>query len=371
MLGRRGVRRRRTSRLATALVVLATAAWSIPTLGLAVTSFRTNEAQAYAGWWRVVVDHQVSLDSYTEVLTGGDLLPTGIWPYLVNSLVIVLPVMAVGLTIAAMAAYGLAWLRVPVSGLLIGIVVGLQVVPVQMTLLPLLKLFSVGWSIGPIPVVPALTNAAGKPLFAGTYVPLWFTHAVLLLPLAVLLLHRAMVEVPRALVQVAQRAHRVVVLTGAGMSAESGLATFRDPENGLWQRFAPQHLASAEGWEDDPELVWAWYLWRFERAHDVRPNAGHVAIAQWGERVDLLLPYQVNSALLSRAARQGAQFYPAPERCRFRCLSDQPWNSLHLARNASCWSRTNCMARRRSLAFMFSARTRAGSPSGPIRLILA
>lgn len=184
--------------------MLATAAWSIPTLGLAVTSFRTNEAQAYAGWWRVVVDHQVSLDSYTEVLTGGDLLPTGIWPYLVSSLVIVLPVMAVGLTIAAMAAYGLAWLRVPVSGLLIGIVVGLQVVPVQMTLLPLLKLFSVGWSIGSIPVVPALTNAAGKPLFAGTYVPLWFTHAVLLLPLAVLLLHRAMVEVPRALVDAAR-----------------------------------------------------------------------------------------------------------------------------------------------------------------------
>lgn len=113
------------------------------------------------------------------------------------------------------------------------------------------------------------------------------------------------VEVPRALVQVAQRAHRVVVLTGAGMSAESGLATFRDPENGLWQRFSPQHLASAEGWEDDPELVWAWYLWRFERAHDVRPNAGHVAIAQWGERVDLSVVTQNVDNLHERAGTSG------------------------------------------------------------------
>lgn len=184
--------------------MLATAVWSIPTLGLLVTSFRTNDAQAYAGWWRVVVDHQVSLDSYQEVLTGGDLLPTGIWPYLVNSLVIVLPVMLVGLTIASMAAYALVWLRVRSSALLIGLVVALQVVPVQMTLLPLLKLFSTGWSIGPVPIVPAFTNSAGKPLFAGTYAPLWFTHTVLLLPLAVLLLHRAMANVPRGIVDAAR-----------------------------------------------------------------------------------------------------------------------------------------------------------------------
>lgn len=198
------MRSRRSRTVATVLVVLATALWSIPTLGLFVTALRTNEAQAYAGWWQVVVDHQVSLDSYQQVLTGGDLLPTGIWPYLLNSIVIVLPVMAVGLTVAAMCAYALAWLRVPSSAVLIGILVGLQAVPIQMTLLPLLKLFSVGWSIGPIPVIPLITNAAGKPLFAGTFVPLWFTHTVLLLPLSVLLLHRAMVGVPRGLIDAAR-----------------------------------------------------------------------------------------------------------------------------------------------------------------------
>ncbi|MFN8097090.1 MAG: NAD-dependent deacylase [Dermatophilaceae bacterium] len=91
---------------------------------------------------------------------------------------------------------------------------------------------------------------------------------------------------PSVLVDVASAARRVVVLSGAGMSAESGLATFRDPQTGLWERFRPEDLATPAAWDADPALVWAWYLWRFERTHDVTPNAGHAAIAAW-EGLDL------------------------------------------------------------------------------------
>lgn len=93
-------------------------------------------------------------------------------------------------------------------------------------------------------------------------------------------------EAPWALVEVAAAARRVVVLTGAGMSAESGLPTFRDPHTGLWERFCPEDLATFAAWEGDPTLVWAWYLWRFERTGLADPNAGHRAIADW-EHLDL------------------------------------------------------------------------------------
>ncbi|MEI2779356.1 MAG: NAD-dependent deacylase [Tetrasphaera sp.] len=94
------------------------------------------------------------------------------------------------------------------------------------------------------------------------------------------------VVVPETLVEVAAEAARVVVLTGAGMSAESGLSTFRDPHTGLWERFRPEDLATEAAWRADPALVWGWYTWRFERVHTVSPNAGHVALADW-EHLDL------------------------------------------------------------------------------------
>ena len=74
-------------------------------------------------------------------------------------------------------------------------------------------------------------------------------------------------------------ARRVVVLTGAGVSAESGLATFRDPEQGLWAKYDPMELATIEAFERDPELVTRWYHWRFTRVADAEPNAGHLALA--------------------------------------------------------------------------------------------
>jgi NAD-dependent deacetylase len=75
-------------------------------------------------------------------------------------------------------------------------------------------------------------------------------------------------------------ARSIVVLTGAGISAESGIPTFRDAMTGLWSRFRPEDLATPEAFARDPRTVWEWYAWRRERVEGVRPNAGHEALAR-------------------------------------------------------------------------------------------
>ena len=82
------------------------------------------------------------------------------------------------------------------------------------------------------------------------------------------------------------RASRVCVSTGAGMSKESGIETFRDEETGLWTKFDAQELASPEGFRRDPEKVWAWYRWRRAGLASIGPHEGHRLLAEWEERVD-------------------------------------------------------------------------------------
>jgi len=76
---------------------------------------------------------------------------------------------------------------------------------------------------------------------------------------------------------------RIVVLSGAGISAESGVPTFRDDKFGLWAQFDPYELSSTQGWQNNPERVWAWYLWRHHLVQRVAPNAGHHAVAGWAD----------------------------------------------------------------------------------------
>jgi len=74
-------------------------------------------------------------------------------------------------------------------------------------------------------------------------------------------------------------ARRITVLTGAGISAESGIPTFRDALTGLWSRFRPEELATPEAFERDPKTVWEWYAWRRVAVAAAQPNAGHAALA--------------------------------------------------------------------------------------------
>jgi NAD-dependent deacetylase len=74
-------------------------------------------------------------------------------------------------------------------------------------------------------------------------------------------------------------AKHIVALTGAGISAESGLPTFREAQTGLWAQYRPEQLATPEAFARDPQLVWEWYAWRRTLAAGAEPNAGHYAVA--------------------------------------------------------------------------------------------
>jgi NAD-dependent deacetylase len=87
------------------------------------------------------------------------------------------------------------------------------------------------------------------------------------------------VVVSDRLVTSLQRASRVAVITGAGMSAESGIPTFRGA-GGLWRSFRPEDLATPQAFARDPATVWAWYRWRQRLIADAAPNAGHSALAK-------------------------------------------------------------------------------------------
>lgn len=81
-----------------------------------------------------------------------------------------------------------------------------------------------------------------------------------------------------------REAHHIAVLTGAGMSAESGVPTFRDAQTGLWAQFNPQDLATEDAFRAHPQRVWDWYQFRRDLVREVQPNAGHHALAAFAQR---------------------------------------------------------------------------------------
>jgi NAD-dependent deacetylase len=81
-----------------------------------------------------------------------------------------------------------------------------------------------------------------------------------------------------------ESAHNVVVFTGAGVSAESGVPTFRDAQTGLWANFRPEELASPDAFRENPQRIWDWYAWRRQLCLEVEPNAAHSALAAMQHR---------------------------------------------------------------------------------------
>ncbi len=93
----------------------------------------------------------------------------------------------------------------------------------------------------------------------------------------------------------------LVVLSGAGMSAESGVPTFRDAQSGLWERYDPTDLATPEAWYRDRDMVWAWYRWREHLVAGAQPNPGHVAVADAQRHRDVVVVTQNVDDLHERA----------------------------------------------------------------------
>ena len=192
----KAVRRSLSSPWATAVVIIITVLWTIPTFGLLVTSLRPSGPAVNSGWWTVFTNPELTLENYVEVLGGGDVISGGILPYFFNSFAIALPAAIFPLVIATMCAYALAWIPFRGATILFFAIFALQIVPLQMALLPLLQMFNLGWSIGPVTIVPDLN-------LGGTYIPLWVAHTMFALPLAVFLLHNFMAQLPRDVIEAA------------------------------------------------------------------------------------------------------------------------------------------------------------------------
>ena len=92
----------------------------------------------------------------------------------------------------------------------------------------------------------------------------------------------------QAIANALRQGRRIVIFTGAGMSAESGIATFRGQASSHWQQFKPEELASPDGWRANKQRVWAWYEGRRAQVMAAQAHAGHLAIAQLAERLQRL-----------------------------------------------------------------------------------
>lgn len=116
-----------------------------------------------------------------------------------------------------------------------------------------------------------------------------------------------------------REAHHVAALTGAGISRESGLPTFREAQSGLWARYRPEDLATPEAFARDPALVWRWYAWRRSLVSDAEPNAAHYALARLEEEAPhfTLITQNVDGLHRRAGSRQLLELHG--DITRFRC----------------------------------------------------
>jgi len=113
-------------------------------------------------------------------------------------------------------------------------------------------------------------------------------------------------SIPAAVIETLRRSRHVLVLTGSGASAESGVPTFRDAQTGLWQQYNPMDLATSEAFLEDPALIWRWYRWRRELVAKAEPNPGHLALVRLADIVPrLTLITQNVDGLHQRAGSTG------------------------------------------------------------------
>ena len=133
------------------------------------------------------------------------------------------------------------------------------------------------------------------------------------------------ITIPDPLVIRLRTARRVAVLTGAGISAESGVPTFREAQTGLWARYNPEDLATPEAFRRNPRLVWEWYAWRRELVSKAEPNAGHQALVTLEQRIPTFTLITQNVDGLHRRAGSHSILELHGNLFRTKCFSeDQP-----------------------------------------------
>jgi alpha-glucoside transport system permease protein len=175
-------RKRLSNPWASGIAIVIAILWTVPTVGLLITSFRPSGDIRRTGWWNIVQDPQFTLANYQDALFGSQ---TQFATYFINSVVITLPSVVIPISIALLAAYAFAWIDFRGRDFLFVAVFALQIVPIQITMIPLLSQY-VDWGL------------------AGSFWVVWLSHSIFALPLAIFLLHNFMKDIPPSLIEAAR-----------------------------------------------------------------------------------------------------------------------------------------------------------------------
>ena len=166
--------------LLSAVMIAVIIGWSLPWIGLVVTSFRPVTQATSSGWWTIFAQPGMTLDNFAAALNS-----QGLWRAVLNSVLITVPTVLLVVMISAMAAFALVWTDIPGRKVIYAVLVGLLVVPPEITLVPTLQILKVF----------GLVN---------TYPGVWFSHVSAIMPFAVFLLANFFAQVPRELVEAAK-----------------------------------------------------------------------------------------------------------------------------------------------------------------------
>jgi len=180
-------------RITIAVVVLL---WLIPTMGVLVTSFRPEALTDRTGWW-TAFGHLFDSGAWTLENYRTALNSQGFESALLNSLAVAIPATVIPITVSAFAAYAFSWMRFPGRDWLFVVVVGLMVVPLQMALIPILRLYTEGATIGGWQIIPDLK-------LNGTFLGVWLAHTGFGLPLATYLLRNYIGALPSSIIESAK-----------------------------------------------------------------------------------------------------------------------------------------------------------------------
>ena len=193
------VKQRLTSRTASVTAIVIALLWTVPTLGLFISSLRPANDIRTSGWWNFFLHPSLTLDNYNQVLFSKSEGSGQLSGYFLNSIIITIPVVLFAVALAAFAAYAIAWIPFRGRDWVFISIFALQIVPLQMALVPLLRLFNDGAHIGGIQIIPAPTLVGAQ-----KYATVWFAHICFSLPIGIFLLHNFISELPRELMEAAK-----------------------------------------------------------------------------------------------------------------------------------------------------------------------
>ena len=186
-------------------LILISVIWIVPTLGLFITSLRDTTAIFNTGWWTAFADWRFTPDNYIKVLAT-TARGESLWPFFLNSIIITVPSTILPVFIGAMAAYAFAWLNFRWRDGIFMVIVGLLIIPLQMTFVPVLQIYLD--ALGPFKGLAGLAgiDLTGLPRaqISGTFLGLWLAHTAYGLPFAIFLLRSFFSSLPRDLFEAAK-----------------------------------------------------------------------------------------------------------------------------------------------------------------------